>query len=104
MRFVNLTPHTINVQGLKPLEPCGQVARVETARAVETFVGGVRLVRTLKLGVIGLPAPSEGTVFVVSGMVLDALQGSRPDVVAPDTGADAIRNEKGHIVAVRGFV
>jgi hypothetical protein len=41
----------------------------------------------------------------VSGMVLDALAGSRiGDVVAPDTGPDAVRNDQGHIVAVRGFV
>jgi hypothetical protein len=42
--------------------------------------------------------------LIVSGMVLDALAGGRPDVVAPDTGPDAVRDEKGHIVAVLGFV
>jgi hypothetical protein len=52
----------------------------------------------------GIPATAEGVTYIVSGMVLDALAGSRlADVVAPDTGADAIR-ENGQIVAVRGFV
>ena len=57
----------------------------------------------------GLPYPVEGLTFIVSGMVRDALSAlparlSRPDVYAPDTGSDAIRNEKGHIVSVRGLV
>jgi hypothetical protein len=37
-------------------------------------------------------------------MVLDALKGTRPDVVAPDTGPSATRNSQGHIVSVAGFV
>jgi hypothetical protein len=77
---------------------------VATTRAPATLIGGVRLIRTVKGAVDGLPEPQDGVIFVVSGMVLDALGSTRPDVVAPDTGADAIRNEKGHIVAVMGFV
>jgi len=102
--FINCTPHPIVVEGLGTLAPSGIVPRVGTVRAPATTIGGVRLVRTVKGGVEGLPDGIAGVYLVVSGMVLDALGGSRPDVVAPDTGADAIRNEKGHIVAVRGFV
>jgi hypothetical protein len=61
-------------------------------------------VRQHKGVVTGLPKAVEGVYLIVSGMVLEALSGSRPDVVAPDTGPDAVRNAAGHIVAVLGFV
>lgn len=51
-----------------------------------------------------LPEPKLDTIYIVSGMVLAALNGSRPDVYAPDIGPDAIRNDKGHIIAVIGLV
>jgi hypothetical protein len=66
-------------------------------------MGGVRLVRQTTGQVSGLPEAQPDTIYIVSGMVLAAMNGSRPDVVAPDTGPDAIR-ENGQIVAVRGFV
>jgi hypothetical protein len=52
----------------------------------------------------GLPEPVEGTIFIVSGMLLAACP-ERKDLVAPATGhPGAVRNEKGHIVSVPGFV
>jgi len=104
MNFINCTPHPLTVEGLGTIEPRGIVPRVSTTRLPATEIGGVRLVRTLKGEVQGLPDYVPGVVLIVSGMVLDALGWNRPDVVAPDTGADAVRNDKGHIVAVRGFV
>ena len=52
----------------------------------------------------GLLERQPGTFFIViSSLVLQALGGTRPDVVAPDTGR-MLFSENGHIVAVRGFV
>lgn len=101
-QFVNLTPHTINVEGLGAL-PSQGMARCATTRETLPSVAGVRLVRQAFGQVEGLPEPVEGTVYVVSALALSALSGSRADVVAPDTGPDAVR-ENGQIVAVRGFV
>lgn len=56
--------------------------------------------------VTGLPNDC-GPIYIVSGMVLDALSASgskRNDVFAPDTGAGAVRDEAGRIVAVRRLV
>jgi hypothetical protein len=104
MKFVNLTPHAITVEGLGTIPASGQVARVSVAQRDMGTCGGVRLRQSVKGMVDGIPATAEGVTYIVSGMVLDALAGSRlADVVAPDTGADAIR-ENGQIVAVRGFV
>jgi hypothetical protein len=104
MRFVNCTPHPITVQGLGTLPPCGVVPRVSALRSAPRTLGFVRLVRQHKGVVTGMPPAQAGVYYVVSGMVLDALAGARPDVVAPDTGPDAVRNEAGHIVSVLGFV
>lgn len=53
--------------------------------------------------VTGLPDPQPDTLLIVSSMVLDAAKG-RVDLIAPDTGATAIRDDAGRIVAVTRFV
>ena len=114
MTLVNLTPHAITL--IAPsgehhvIPPSGTVARVaSTPGAVEAREGFPCLVASpTKFGeVTGLPAPAEGTVFVVSGMVGSALAGKgRTDVLVPGTGPNdgALRNEAGHIVGVTRLV
>lgn len=106
MNFVNLTPHpitVINQEGESVTFASQGVARVSVSNVGLPSVGGFRVQSQTFGEVENLPAPTENTVFIVSALVL-AQCGSRADVVAPDTGRDAVRNEKGHIVAVRGFV
>lgn len=127
MQIVNLTPHEITIialgrqaaqcpnTGLEIFEdvevstsyPSGGVARVAVNRRAEWPLAlqgsGLRVTSQAFGAVEGLPAPTEGVIYVVSAMVLTALAGSRPDVFAPDTGPDCIR-ENGQIMAVRGLV
>ena len=103
MVFVNCTPHALTIEGVGTLPASGIVPRCATVRSETAPVGGVRIVRQVAGDVTGLPAPEAGTAYIVSGMVLAALNGARQDVFAPDTGADAVR-ENGQIVAVRGLV
>lgn len=103
MVFLNLTPHALTLEGLITIAPSGVVPRCATVRSEPATVGGVRIVTQSMGEVTGLPDPVEGVALIVSAMVLGALKGSRPDVFAPDTGADAIR-EGGQIVSVRGLV
>lgn len=103
LRFVNLTPHAISVKNDEvdfTIEPSGLIARV-SAELVESDTKGI-FVQTFG-NVEGLPEASDNTIFVVSGLVLSALAGSRKDVVAPMT-TRAERNEAGQIVSVPGFV
>ena len=109
--FVNCTPHTLTIEGLGELQPSGILPRVSKSFEDGLPLHGVRVRKNIydPAAVVGLPDPVEGLNFVVSGMVMDALNGlpahmQREDVFAPDTGPDAIRNEKGHIVAVRGLI
>lgn len=107
--FVNCTPHALNIEGIGELPPSGILPRVTTEYHHDLEINGVRVRQKFYGSVTGLPDPVDGLTFIVSGLVRDAISVlpahmRRPDVCAPDTGADAIRNEQGQIVAVRGLV
>lgn len=110
VKFVNLTPHDINVR-LGEQEfvfpASGKVARVavtQQPRQPIVFNGVEIPVVSTEFGEVeGLPESKEGVIYIVSALVLTALKGSRADVVAPDTGRTCIRDDKGHIVAITQF-
>ncbi len=104
--MLNLTQHEITLitpKGTFTFPPSGIVARVETIETPfgECPITGAPIVRRVKGQPIGLP--EAGTVCLVSSMVLEACPG-RAGVFAPDSGQTAIRNEKGHVVAVTRLV
>ena len=102
MRFINLTPHAIVLNDGTRFEPSGTIARVSVSfsefnsdRICDQVFGEIQ----------HLPEPVEDTALIVSGMVLSANNGRRTDLVAPATGhANVVRNDKGHIISVPGFV
>ena len=129
------TVTVVGEDGKKILEvpPSGQVARVEVVKrylgGIRVGRKYVPVVRSSYGEVQGLPdrcdncynyktlcsgAPFEAAscvkqdpkqYFIVSLIVLQALQGKRKDVVAPDTSpAGAVRDEEGRIIGVRAFV
>lgn len=111
--LVNLTPHEITLRGEAGdtvVPPSGVVARVaSTPGALETIPGiPVPVARPQVFGAIeGLPAwPRKDVVYIVSGVVLAALKGTRDDVFGPGTGPNdnACRNEKGQVIAVTRLV
>jgi len=107
MKILNCTPHAIVLR--KPdgtditVPPSGQVARVSMAETDIGTVAGLPTIRREPGEVTGLPAEQPGTIILVSAMVLAAVSG-RGDVYAPDTGPTAVRDERGHIVAVTRLV
>ena len=112
MNLVNLTPHPIVLLGADgnyhAIPASGAVARVSSAPGALEAVAGVPVPvagRQTFGAVEGLPAPVEGVIYIVSALVL-ARCGDRDDVVGPGTGPNdgAIRNEKGHVVAVTRLV
>lgn len=102
MNYKNLTPHPVVLNDGTVFDSSGTIARVDVSFSefdsdgiCEQVFGETK----------DLPGPEEGTVYIVSGLVLSALKGTRCDVVAPATGHSlVVRNEKGHIVSVPGFV
>lgn len=102
MMFLNYTPHTLNVvdnNGNAVNLPSVGVARVATTDTVRNF-GGFTLTTSTFGDVVGLPAPVDGVVYVVSRLVLTALNGSRSDVVAPGV---LLRDDNGNVVGCKGF-
>ena len=107
MELVNLTPHNIKIKTrdgfiVIPPSPLGP-ARVDMDEVVVGQVNGIPLVR-VSPGDTNLPEQKSGVVYIVSRMVLDAVGHQRGDLVAPDTGDTAVRNEKGHIEYVTRLI
>lgn len=100
MKYINLTKHAINLSDGRAFEPSGQWANVESTYG--TIVDDVA--HKVNGAIQNLPDPVEGVRYIVSGVILDALNGSRDDVVGPASDhPDTVRNEKGHVVSVPCF-
>jgi hypothetical protein len=102
--MLNLTPHEIVIKtdaGEFRFPPSGTVARVSTVETVVESYESFPVIRRELGKAEGLP--DESVPCLVSAMVLSAVPG-RPNTFAPDSGSSAIRNEKGHIVAVTRLV
>lgn len=115
MKFVNLTPHEINVQKedgeIISFPASGNVARVEygVPHAYSGFsIHGIPIYTSPKVAfLVGVPEFEKDTIFIVSGLVLEYVSAENRDFFcAPGTDPklDPIRNEKGQISAVRCFV
>lgn len=103
--MLNLTPHAIVIRtdmGDTVVPPSGDIARVTTVDTVVDTYKGIPVVSRQFGDVTGVPADVNQPILV-SAIVMAALVG-RPNTYAPDTGATAIRDDKGHIVAVTRLV
>lgn len=98
-KFRNLTPHAITLNDGTVFQSEG-VARVSATFSSFDEYG---VCRQAFGDVQGLPEKEDGVLIIVSALVLEA--SDRDDLVAPATGhPECIRNEKGQIVSVPGFV
>jgi len=108
VQIINCTPHPITFRGVQDVTypVSGIIPRVSTVDTPDGLLPTVDwplpLVKRTFGGVTGLPRRKAGTYLIVSAMVLSA--SDRDDLIAPDTGASAIRGDKGHIVAVIKFI
>lgn len=99
MTFKNYTPHAIKLNDGTEYQSMG-VARVSNTFTDFDADGVCQVVYG---DVTGLPEPQDGVLYIVSAMVKSA--SNRTDLVAPATGhPDCVRNDKGFIVSVPGFV
>ena len=79
-KFVNLTPHTLNVH----TNADGEIELFAVEYGEVTFP----------------PEREEGTVFIVSGMVNDALPDERTDITSP---GELIRDADGKPIGCKGL-
>ena len=101
--FINLTPHEVTLvdnQGditlvIKPEET---PARCAVKREIAFIADCIQVNRSLFGEVVGLPAPIQGTWYIVSRIVAEAAQ--RSDLLVPD---ETVRNSEGQIVGCKSF-
>lgn len=105
VKWLNLTPHAIVLRladgADMTIPPSGTVARVDQLTNQLVLNGDVPILAMPKFGeVVGLPDYEPNVNILVSGLVAE--HANRIDVFCPATGPNdgAVRNEKGHIVAV----
>lgn len=112
MKFVNLTPHPINLNSGERFEESGIVCRVSSTLMVIDVIDGIRIFSGKEEDVENLPDPEPNTIFIVSNITLTRLlkkysMGYPPrfDIVAPATGhKDCIRDDDGEVISVPGFI
>ena len=121
-QIINATPHAIKLNCGLVFEPSGLVIRVDEDIVLEDCVTLALepgpdaeyeskhciLLYDTQVTNLDLPPFVSGTVYIVSSRVLDAIRAlglKRYDFWAPATGhEDVIRNSKGQIDSVPGFV
>jgi len=107
--IINLTPHAVvlldssgNVT--RRIEPAPHAARVSSTVRTVGEVDGIPVTETTFGEVEGLPGPQEGTIYIVSLLVMQQVAHTRTDTYRPDTGPQSVvRDAKGVIVGVRAL-
>jgi hypothetical protein len=79
-------------------DPSDQQVEIQT-RGEEYEVDGVPVEVTYVTGIEGLPDVDDGTYYIVPQPV--AKRSDRPDLLTPDTGPSAVRDESGKVYACR---
>lgn len=97
MNIINLTPHAVTLCGVT-IQPSGIVARVAvtTVKDSEIILNGVSIpVNRVEYGAVeNLPAPKQGTIYIVSGLVAGRCKG-RDDVFYP---GNLVRDNEGKVI------
>ena len=115
--MLNLTPHKITIQSengnITVIEPSGHVAKIimEDLYVYNTIVGGVDVPTILQMPhfVLGIDEDvldKHRDGIFVDKSIIDCVPSELLEyrIYAPDTGASAIRNEKGQVEAVTRLV
>ena len=100
MKIRNFTPHDINIEGQEPIKSEGIIRCKEIVDIVGEHAG-VTLIKKTFGGLEGLPAPEEGTLFVVNIVAAAAAKEiGRTDCVVP---GEIIRDDEGKIIGCKNL-
>jgi len=104
-RVVNLTPHDVVIvrYGKQTTYPSQGVARVSEKYKSLGFFDGIEQFDVEYGEIVGLPEPTEGVLYVVSGRLKDAAKKQgRTDTRSP---AETVRDpETGHVLYTLGLL
>ena len=99
MKFINLTPHAINLNDGTILWPSEIICRIASTHTEFDLDG----VCSIAYGEVeNLPDAEDGVMYVVSALVAQVVR--RTDVVSPATGHPLTVRKNGLIVSVPGYV
>lgn len=101
--ILNLTPHEVRVcvnEDIITIPPSGKVSRLRIKTKHCGTVKGMPVSYSGEDGVINVPEPTEGVVYIASSVVAKSLR--REDVLSPDTTDEGVlRDGKGNVFAVK---
>lgn len=101
--FVNMTPHTLNIENTKGemigIEPSGEVARAHQSEEAICVLDGIAITRQTFGKVENLPAEKPNTYLIVSRLVAAAAP-DRKDLLIP---GPLLRGEDGKVVGAKGL-
>lgn len=105
MKFVNLTPHTLNIHlrngEIMVLPPSGEVARIKMETRCTSITDGVEIFETKMGEVEGLPEFDPTKMIITSLVVKQAARAAgRTDVYSP--GA-LVRDDQGRPIGCKGL-
>jgi hypothetical protein len=103
-KIVNLTQHDVNIiedgKEINSFPKCeGEIPRVSIEDKVVSSINGIDIFNVELGEVKNLPKPKEGHVFIVSRMVVEAVE-KRNDLINPH---GLVRDDDGQIIGARGF-
>ena len=103
-KIINCTPHPVTIcdaegNTLRVIESNGNPIRLAAKTVPAGEFDGIPLSRTEFGEPVNLPEPEEGTLFIVSQIVKNAIPG-RSDLVVP---AEVLRDDKGQIVGCQSL-
>lgn len=102
MRLINCTPHEITIGDIN-IPASGILPRVETIETEASIPDLDFPIVTQTTGEVeGLPESEDGTMYIVSRMVFEA--SDRFDLLVPDTGKTAVRDNNGRILGVTRMI
>ena len=104
MKIMNLTPHRIDFvtadgSPLMSIEPSGIIARVSVKTETIGEVAGIPVTKSVYSDVVDLPAPQDGTIYVVSSLVAQRCVG-RNDIFIPN---ESVRDSEGKIIGCKSL-
>lgn len=104
MKFINLTPHSINFVDefgeIKMIvKTSGSLARVTTKIVTVGFIDEIPVTTTEFGEVEGLPEPVDGVIYIVSSLVAQRVP-DRNDIFVP---SESVRDGQGRIIGCRSL-
>jgi hypothetical protein len=109
-KFYNLTSHPITIQKpngeVKEIPPFGIVARMSYNERVDEVIEDTPIMVKEDITFSNLPHPQAGVYFIVSQFIFNEAEKKldRNDLLCPDTGQSAVRDEKGEIINITRLI